>query len=206
MFLLLTSFLSADACQLTLDPNTANRDLSLSEGARKVTHTHTELSLSEGDMKVTVTAGRKQPCPDHPERFSSVWQVLCREGLSGTRCYWEAEYSRRAEIAVVYKGISRKGEQDSDSVFGCNDQSWSLSCSGSGFFAQHNNNITFIPPPSSGSRRVGVYLDWPAGTLSFYSVSSDTLTHLHTFHTTFTQPLYPGLGVWFSRVSLCMLG
>ncbi|XP_036376479.1 stonustoxin subunit beta-like, partial [Megalops cyprinoides] len=181
--------------QLTLDPNTAHRELSLSEGDRKVTHTHREL---------------EQPYPDHPERFDSWLQVLCREGLSGTRCYWEAECSGVADIAVAYKGISRKGGGVSDSVFGCNDQSWSLWCSRVGFFAQHNNNSTSIPAPSSrspSSRRVGVYLDWPAGTLSFYSVSSDTLTHLHTFHTTFTQPLYPGFGVgWSASVSLCMLG
>ncbi|XP_036381422.1 protein NLRC3-like [Megalops cyprinoides] len=178
------------ACQLTLDPNTANRDL----------------SLSEGDRKVTVTLGREQPYPDHTERFDSERQVLCREGLSGTRCYWEAEYSGGAAIAVAYKGISRKGG-GSDSAFGYNDQSWSLHCRDVGFFAHHNNNRTSIPPPSSRSRRVGVYLDWPAGTLSFYSVSSDTLTHLHTFHTTFTQPLYPGFRVgWGESVSLCMLG
>ncbi|XP_036376488.1 stonustoxin subunit beta-like [Megalops cyprinoides] len=220
MLPLLTSFLSADACQLTLDPNTAHRKLSLSEGDRKVTHTHRDLSLSEGDRKVTLThrelslsegdrkvthtPGREQPYPDHPERFDSMQQVLCREGLSGTRCYWEAEYSWEADIAVAYKGISRKGG-GSDRIFGYNDQSWSVCCSGDGFSAQHNNKSTSIPAPSS--RRVGVYLDWPAGTLSFYSVSSDTLTHLHTFHTTFTQPLYPGFGVgWCSSVSLCMLG
>ncbi|XP_036390560.1 NACHT, LRR and PYD domains-containing protein 3-like [Megalops cyprinoides] len=178
------------ACQLTLDPNTAHR----------------ELSLSEGDRKVTRTPGREQPYPNPPERFASVPQVLCREGLSGTRCYWEAECSGEAEIAVAYKGINRKGGQGSDSRFGRNDQSWSLHCSYDGFSALHNNNRTSIPALSSRSRRVGVYLDWPAGTLSFYSISSDTLTHLHTFHTTFTQPLYLGFTLWVGTVSLCMLG
>ncbi|CAL8239714.1 unnamed protein product, partial [Gadus morhua 'NCC'] len=49
--------------------------------------------------------------------------------------------------------------------------------------------------------RVGVYLDRPAGSLSFYRVSpggggsSDTLTHLHTFWSSFTQEdLLPGVG------------
>ncbi|MGL5902995.1 MAG: SPRY domain-containing protein, partial [Cetobacterium sp.] len=45
------------------------------------------------------------------------------------------------------------------------------------------------------SNRVGVYVDVSAGTLSFYSVS-DTLTHLHTFNTTFTEPLYAGFKVY----------
>ncbi|XP_036403436.1 protein NLRC3-like [Megalops cyprinoides] len=177
------------ACQLKLDPNTAHRELSLSEGDRKVTHTR----------------GREEPYRNHPERFNYVEQVLCREGLSGTRCYWEAEWSGKgAVIAVVCKGISRKG-RGIGSMFGYNDQSWSLYCRGDKFFALHNNNSTSIHTPSSRSHRVGVYLDWPAGTLSFYSVSSDTLTHLHKFYTTFTQPLYPGFAVWNGTVSLCML-
>ncbi|XP_042560269.1 NACHT, LRR and PYD domains-containing protein 12-like [Clupea harengus] len=173
------------ACELTLDPNTAHRELSLSEGNRKVTH------VSE-----------KKLYPDHPERFDCWTQVLCREGQSG-RCYWNAEWSSDvADIAVAYKSIQRKGARN-DSSFGYNDKSWSLECSGNSYSARHNKKITAIPAPSSRSSRVEVYLDWPAGTLSFYSVSSDTFTHLHTFHSTFTEPLYPGFNVWQSSVSLC---
>ncbi|CAL8353013.1 unnamed protein product [Arctogadus glacialis] len=62
------------ACELTLDPNTAHRGLSLSEDNRKVTWT-----------------GIYQSYPDHPERFYSWPQVLCREALTG-RCYWENHY------------------------------------------------------------------------------------------------------------------
>ncbi|XP_063059895.1 NACHT, LRR and PYD domains-containing protein 12-like [Engraulis encrasicolus] len=176
------------ACELTLDPNTANIDLSLSEGNRKVT-----------------CGGLQQQYPDHPDRFDYWSQVLCREGLSG-RCYWEAEWSGdRPEIAVAYKSIQRKGGGN-DSRFGWNDKSWSLDCSSNSYTARHNSKMTDIPAPSPRSSRVGVYLDWPAGTLSFYSVSSDTLTHLHTFHSTFTKPLYPGFCVYSgSSVSLCQI-
>ncbi|XP_062395995.1 NACHT, LRR and PYD domains-containing protein 12-like [Sardina pilchardus] len=174
------------ACELTLDPNTACDHLSLSEGNRKVTRVSEE-----------------QPYPDHPERFDRWVHVLCREGLTG-RCYWEAEWSGdKANIAVAYKSIQRKGRSD-DCAFGQNTKSWMLQCSSDGYSAYHNNKRTAIPAPSSHSSRVGVYLDWPAGTLSFYSVSSNTLTHLHTFHSTFTEPLYPGFAVWpDSSVSLC---
>ncbi|CAL8239534.1 unnamed protein product, partial [Gadus morhua 'NCC'] len=110
------------ACELTLDPNTAQRRLSLSEDSRKVTRVEEDQSY-----------------PDHPERFDDYPQVLSREGLPG-RCYWEVE--------------------------------------------------------------VGVYLDRPAGSLSFYRVSpggggsSDTLTHIHTFQASFTQEvLLPGVGL-----------
>ncbi|XP_041960444.1 stonustoxin subunit beta-like [Alosa sapidissima] len=174
------------ACDLTLDPNTAHRRLSLSEGNRKVTRVE-----------------KQQPYPEHPERFDSTWQVLCREGLTG-RCYWEAEWSvdDGARISVAYKSIERKGDSD-DVIMGQNAKSWSLFCSGHSYSVWHNNKRTGIPAPSSRSRTVGVYLDWPAGTLSFYSVSTNTLTHLHTFHSTFTEPLYPGFWLYYgSSVSL----
>ncbi len=144
-----------------------------------------------------------QPYPDHSERFDRCSQVLCRESLSG-RCYWEAEWSGRgAFIAMAYKGISRKGETD-DCLFGCNEKSWSLDYSFNRFSAWHNNKAIYISAPSPPSNKVGVYLDWSAGTLSFYSVSkTHSLTHLHTFNTTFTEPVYGGLGIYDSSVSLC---
>ncbi|XP_072567748.1 NLR family CARD domain-containing protein 3-like [Paramormyrops kingsleyae] len=176
------------SCQLTLDPNTAYRNLSLSEGNRKVTW------------------GAKQPYPDHPERFDCWYQVLCRESLTG-RCYWEAEWSGyEAWIGVTYKGIGRKGNS-TDCGLGDNNKSWSLFCSPDSYSVCHNNKQTVIPIEPSGSRRVGVYLDWAAGTLSFYRVSSDGLTLLYSFTSSFTEPLYPGFYVYLdSSVSLCMLG
>ncbi|XP_041096282.1 tripartite motif-containing protein 16-like protein [Polyodon spathula] len=164
------------SCDLTLDPNTAHRLLCLSEGNRKVTR-------------------RREPqqYPEHPERFENWRQVLCREGLSGTRCYWEIEWSGRwASIGVSYKGISRKGE-DNSYVLGCNDKSWSLFCSDSSYSVCHNNLETAITAPHFP--RIGVYLDFNAGILSFYGVSGDTMTPLHRFQTTFTETLYPGFGL-----------
>ncbi|MBN3272904.1 TRI16 protein, partial [Polyodon spathula] len=173
------------SCQLTLDPNTAHREICLSEGNRKVTW------------------GETQPCPDHPERFDSWEQVLCREGLSGTRCYWEIEWSGGgAFLGVTYKGIGRKG-LDASCGLGFNDKSWSLYCSGSSYTAWHKNNQTEITAPRSP--RIGVYLDFNAGTLSFYGVS-DTMTLLHRFQTTFTEPLYPGFWIGSdSPVTICQL-
>ncbi|KAK6309424.1 hypothetical protein J4Q44_G00208870, partial [Coregonus suidteri] len=153
-------------CQLTLDPNTAGTLLSLSEGNRKVTN-----------------KGQDQPYPDHPDRFTNHYQVLCREGLSG-RCYWEVEWSGGdVYTAVSYKDISRTDG------FGYNDKSWSLQCYSGSYCFIHNNVMTTVPGPQSS--RVGVYLDHKAGTLSFYSVSY-TITLLYRVQTTFTQPLYPG--------------
>ncbi|KAK9960100.1 hypothetical protein ABG768_010176 [Culter alburnus] len=182
----ITAGLQKYACNLTLDLNTANTHLALSERNRKVTHVEEEQSY-----------------PDHPERFDELPQVLCRESLSG-RCYWEAEWSGWADISLMYKGISRRGKSD-DCWFGYNEKSWSLNCIKNTFTVRHNKKSTGISVPSHPSNRVGVYLDWPAGTLSFYSISeTHTLTHLHTLNSKFTEPLYAGFGVYFSgSVSLC---
>ncbi|XP_076854882.1 NACHT, LRR and PYD domains-containing protein 3-like isoform X2 [Brachyhypopomus gauderio] len=172
------------ACELTLDPNT----------------THMRLSLSEGNRKVTMVKD-PQSYPDHPDRFDYWSQVMCRESLTG-RCYWEAEWSGWAAIAVTYKGIRRKGGSV-DCRFGYNVKSWSLYCTNNKYTVWHNKKETAIPDPPSSSNRVGVYLDWPAGTLSFYSVSLHTLTHLHTFHSTFTEPLCTGFWVGYDS-SMCV--
>ncbi|XP_044033807.1 NLR family CARD domain-containing protein 3-like isoform X2 [Siniperca chuatsi] len=170
--------------KLTLDPNTAHRDLSLSEGNRKATR------------------WTSQPYPNHPERFDFWTQVLCKEGLTG-RFYWETEWSGRAFIGVAYKGMCRKGE-GYDSWLGKNDSSWGLNCTKDGYKTWHKGMYTAVTIPPS-SNKVGAYLDWAAGTLSFFRVSCGALTLLHTFHNTFTEAVYPGfwLGWADSTVYLC---
>ncbi|CAI5669526.1 unnamed protein product [Oreochromis niloticus] len=173
------------SCQLTIDTNTVNTELQLSDNNRKVTHVEEV----------------------HPDRFDYFYQLLCRNGLTG-RCYWEVEWRGNVYISVSYRRIRRKRDSN-DCWFGHNDQSWSLNCSDDGpRNVWHNNRETPISSSSSSSsvsNRVAVYVDCPAGTLSFYRVSSDTLIHLHTFNTTFTQTLYPGFMFWSpgSSVSLC---
>ncbi|XP_062278537.1 stonustoxin subunit beta-like [Scomber scombrus] len=183
------------ACELELDPNTMNRNLKLSDNNRKVTRVEEDQSY-----------------PDHPDRFDHWPQLLCRNVLTG-RCYWEVELRGRVNISVSYRRISRKGGSY-DCLFGRNNQSWRLRFSDDGrYSAWHNKRKTSISSSSSSSssssvsNRVAVYVDCPAGTLSFYRVSSDTLIHLHTFNTTFTEPLYAGFGFWSrsGSVSLCPL-
>uniref|UniRef100_A0A3P9JMU7 Tripartite motif-containing protein 16-like n=1 Tax=Oryzias latipes TaxID=8090 RepID=A0A3P9JMU7_ORYLA len=158
------------SCQITLDPNTANRRLLLSEENRKMT-----------GMK------KPQSYSDHPDRFTDSIQVLSRESLTG-RCYWEVERKGNfVRVAVTYNNISRSGDE---SRFGLNNKSWSLDCSPNSFSFYHNNIKTSIS--ARVSSRVGVYLDHRAGVLSFYSVS-ESMTLLHRVQTTFTQPLHAGL-------------
>uniref|UniRef100_A0A9J8AI52 NACHT, LRR and PYD domains-containing protein 12-like n=1 Tax=Cyprinus carpio carpio TaxID=630221 RepID=A0A9J8AI52_CYPCA len=179
----ITAGLRKYACDLTLDPNTANTHLILSEENRKVTRVVEYQSYAV-----------------HPDRFDVRPQVLCRESLSG-RCYWEAEWSGYAGISMTYKGISRKG-WSRDCEFGYDENSWSLICSDDTFIAFHNYKLNVIRVPSELSNRIGVYVDMSAGTLSFYSVSdTNTLRHLHTFNNTFTESLYAGFGFGFYHLN-----
>ncbi|XP_070774684.1 tripartite motif-containing protein 16-like protein [Enoplosus armatus] len=161
--------------EITLDPNTA----------------HKQLLLPKGNSKATLIS-EQQSYSSHQDRFTAWFQVLSRESLTG-RCYWEVEWSGTGVyVAVAYKSISRAGGSD-ECRFGHNDKSWTLDC--------HKNNYTFfynsVQTPVSGPRssRVGVYLDHSAGILSFYSIS-ETMTLLHRVQTTFTQPLYAGLRLY----------
>ncbi|XP_009294248.2 protein NLRC3-like [Danio rerio] len=175
------------ACVLTLDPNTA----------------HTHLVLSEKNREARNVTD-PQPYPDHPERFKINEQVLCREPLTG-RCYWEVKWSGSGHIGVAYKAIDRKSGLDS--WFGLNENSWSLYSCDTIYTVWHNNKSADIIAPSACTNRVGVYVDVPSGSLSFYSVSdTNTLTHIHTFNTTFTKELYTGFGIYpEASVSLCQI-
>uniref|UniRef100_A0A3Q3K7X0 B30.2/SPRY domain-containing protein n=1 Tax=Monopterus albus TaxID=43700 RepID=A0A3Q3K7X0_MONAL len=164
-----------DYSDIILDPNTANPYLCFTEGQRVVT-----------------TRSEPQPYPDHPERFTSWAQVLCRAGMAG-RCYWEVEWAGTGgvSIGVCYRNMSRSGG-GSDCKMGDNSKSWSLDCSSSGCSFQHNKDSVNITAPCCN--RIGVYLDFRGGTLSFYSVS-DTMVLLHKVKTMFSQPLHPGFWV-----------
>ncbi|XP_070775658.1 tripartite motif-containing protein 16-like [Enoplosus armatus] len=164
--------------EITLDPNTAN----------------TKLLLSEGNRKATVMS-EQQSYSSHPDRFTAWFQVLTRESLTG-RCYWEVEWSGTGvNVAVAYKNISRAGGSD-ECVFGYNDKSWALRCDKNSYNFWYNRVQTPVSGPRSS--RVGVYLDHRGGILSFFSIS-ETMTLLHRVQTTFTQPLYAGL--WFYSFS-----
>ncbi|XP_040027244.2 tripartite motif-containing protein 16-like protein isoform X3 [Gasterosteus aculeatus] len=171
---------------LTLDPNTANPYLSFSDGRRGVT-----------------TRSEPQPYPDHPHRFTSWAQVLGRAGMAG-RCYWEVEWagSGGVSIGVCYKNMGRSGG-GSDSKLGHNSRSWSLDCSPSACFFQHNKERVTVG--AACCSRIGVYLDFRGGTLSFYNVS-DAMVLLHKVKTTFAQPVYAGFWVGLSStLRLCAL-
>nr|XP_017210826.1 stonustoxin subunit alpha-like [Danio rerio] len=174
----ITAGLHKYVCFLTLDPNTANTLLILSEENREVK-----------------SVWEYQPYPDHPDRFDGLPQVLCRESVCG-RCYWEIDWSgdHGVCISVSYKSIGRMGG-GRECAFGYNAQSWSLICSSSRFTFIHNNTRTDLPVKRI-SRRIGVFVDHSAGTLIFDNIYRDTMSLIHSVQTTFTKPLCPGFGLY----------
>ncbi|XP_061589552.1 tripartite motif-containing protein 16-like [Cololabis saira] len=174
------------SCEITLDPNTVNTRLLLSEQNRKVTRMNQRQSYS-----------------DHPDRFSKYLQVLSRESLTG-RHYWEVETTAGVvAVAVSYKNISRSG---GESRFGYNDKSWSLYCYPGSYGFFYNSISTSVSGPLSS--RIGVYVDHRAGVLSFYSVSGTTTLLLHRVQTSFTRPLHAGVTINYgtgSSAEFCKL-
>ncbi|KAM9335755.1 protein NLRC3-like [Symphorus nematophorus] len=162
------------ACELTLDSNTAHKNLLLS-----------------GENKEVSWVEEEQPYPDHQDRFDHCQQVLCEQGLQ-ERCYWEVEASKPFSFGLTYRSIGRKGDEN-DCKLGHNDKSWCLTCSDNVFYVLHSNKSATVSSFCLRSGRLGVYLDWPAGILCFYRVSSNSRRRLHTFNTTFTEPLYPAV-------------
>ncbi|XP_035241286.1 finTRIM family, member 86 [Anguilla anguilla] len=173
----------------TLDPNTAYR----------------QLRLSDGDRKATLRA-EPQPYPEHAGRFLFWRQVLCREPLAGSPCYWEAEWTgTKVTIGVAYASMGRASSDESCRL-GHNAQSWGLYWTGTGFSLWHGGRETPVKGPKA--RRVGVYLDQQAGVLAFYRVSHGQAELLVRVQADFSGPLYPGFRFWTgvgSSVTLCQL-
>uniref|UniRef100_A0A668TUK2 B30.2/SPRY domain-containing protein n=1 Tax=Oreochromis aureus TaxID=47969 RepID=A0A668TUK2_OREAU len=177
------------ACKLILDPNTANNNLILSEGNKKVIN------------------GESQSYPDHPERFD-VWpHILCREALTG-RHYWEVELNmNKGADAAAAQIIAAKYPFTLYTGFGWNNISWSLGFKWDPdptFYAEHDGKTTYHPLPPSGCPRLGVFLDWPAGTLSYYTVSFNKLSHIHTFRTNFSESVFPAFKLWTKNSSMLL--
>ncbi|XP_055009678.1 NACHT, LRR and PYD domains-containing protein 3-like [Boleophthalmus pectinirostris] len=162
---------------------------------------HPRLRFSDRKTAV-MSVNDNEPYPEHPDRFDWFYQLLCAEELCG-RSYFQVQWSGHVHVAVTYRGLQRKGKMNG-AYLGRNEQSWCLFCSDEGFSVWHNDQETVLPH-RPGSRTVGVYVDSDAGVLSFYCVA-DKLTLLHSFSTTFTQPLVPAFGFRFnSQGSLVVL-
>ncbi|CAM5148669.1 unnamed protein product [Eretmochelys imbricata] len=157
------------AVDVTLDPNTAHPNLILSE-----------------DQKTVTYDDRRQDRPDNPERFNTYPIVLGTNGFTGGRFYWEVEVGDKINwtVGVCRESVIRTGKV--------------RLTPGNGYWAVWLRDGKYeactsppkIPLPT-GIRpsRVGVFLDYEAGEVSFYSVTDRS--HLFTFTDTFSGTLRP---------------
>ncbi|KAJ0065739.1 hypothetical protein NL108_017564, partial [Boleophthalmus pectinirostris] len=172
---------------LTFDPNTANSELVLSDGNRTARR---EWSCG----RTTHHQPSDHAPPEHPERFEHCPQLLCREGLLDT-VYWEVQWAGGVDVGVAYNSLSRGGAVP-EGLLGQNSASWSLECSSGSYTPCHRGRRFKSVSPEPFSQTVGLFLDFEAGSLSFFCVSPGSMQHLHTFSASFTEPLYPGFWLW----------
>ncbi|XP_071978589.1 E3 ubiquitin/ISG15 ligase TRIM25-like [Engystomops pustulosus] len=151
------------------------------------TNTAADFVFVSGDLKTSTWSQAKQKRQDLPQRFKTFCQVLSTRSFSSGHHYWEVEMSRSemCDVGMTYPSIEREGEH---SGIGDNEKSWSLRLYEGKFSALHNMEEKSILPESS-CQRVGVFLDYEAGRLSFYELC-DPVRHLHTFTASFTEPLH----------------
>lgn len=165
---------SLSLVDVTLDPDTAHPYLFLYEGSKAV-------RLEDSHQKL----------PERPERFDSWPCVLGREALSSGRHYWEVEVGDRADwaIGVCTEDVPRKGFDPMTPENGF----WAVELYGNGYWA-----LTPLrtPLPLAGPpRRVGVFLDFELGDVSFYNMTDGS--HIYTFpNSSFSGPLRPFFCLW----------
>ncbi|XP_053545186.1 E3 ubiquitin/ISG15 ligase TRIM25-like [Bombina bombina] len=158
-----------------LDINTANNNVIVS-----------------GELKTASCSGINQQRPETPERFTYYPQVLSTRSFSSGRHYWEVQISKSGHwcVGVCYTSMGRGGRQ---SWIGNNNKSWGLN-SDKDLSVVHNT-IRISLQPLISCDTVGILLDYEAGRLTFFKLC-EPIRHLHTFTTTFTEPLHAAFCVW----------
>uniref|UniRef100_A0A8C4JL78 B30.2/SPRY domain-containing protein n=1 Tax=Dromaius novaehollandiae TaxID=8790 RepID=A0A8C4JL78_DRONO len=146
-------------------------------------------------ISAKLTTPWEQPYLDHPERFGHWRQVLSDKSLYFGRYYFEVEISGPGiYLGMTYKNIDQKGSESSSCISG-NDFSWSIMWNGKGFSAWNSDVET--PLATDVFNRIGICLNYPCRTLSFYGVISDDMTLIHQFECEFAELLYPAF--WLSK-------
>ncbi|KAM4807938.1 tripartite motif-containing protein 14-like [Rhinophrynus dorsalis] len=165
---------------------------------------HSKLRLSEDRLTVHCAWIGKFNS-NHPQRFDKLLQVMSRDSFYSGRHYWEVDLLQAGQgwwIGVTYPSIQRKGDSEF-SRLGWNSGSWCIKRYDHEHWAFHKGERTplllDVPP-----ERVGVFLDYESGVLSFFDVSSG-MKLLHTFRCRFTEPLHPALRLWDGAITMCRL-
>ncbi|XP_035856034.1 E3 ubiquitin-protein ligase TRIM39-like isoform X1 [Sander lucioperca] len=158
------------AVDVTLDPDTAHPELILSDDGKQVNH---------GDVRKNL--------PDNPERFSYFVNVLGKQSFSSGRFYFEVQVKGKTEwtLGVVRESINRKGSIPLSPEKGY----WTI-------WLRNGDEYKAAAGPSvllslkSPPQKVGVFVDYEEGLVSFYDVDAAALIYSFT-GCSFTEKLFP---------------
>uniref|UniRef100_A0A8C4HD89 Uncharacterized protein n=1 Tax=Dicentrarchus labrax TaxID=13489 RepID=A0A8C4HD89_DICLA len=161
------------AVDVTLDPDTAHPKLILSDDGKQVKH---------GDVKKNL--------PDNPQRFDYCSCVLAKQSFSSGRFYYEVQVKGKTDwtLGVVRESINRKGKI----TLSPQDGYWTIRL-------RNENEYKALADPSvclslqSQPEKVGVFVDYEEGLVSFYDVDAAALIYSFT-GCSFTEKLYPYFG------------
>ncbi|XP_053194195.1 E3 ubiquitin-protein ligase TRIM21-like [Scomber japonicus] len=165
------------AVDVTLDPDTAHPKLILSADGKQVYH---------GDVRKNL--------PDNPERFSTNVCVLGKQSLSSGRFYFEVQVTEKTkwDLGVARESINRKGNTPLSPQYGY----WTI-------WLRNGNEYKALAGPAvrlsleSRPQKVGVFVDYEEGLVSFYDVDAAALIYSFT-GCSFTEKLYPYFGPGFN--------
>uniref|UniRef100_A0A8C6VEL6 B30.2/SPRY domain-containing protein n=1 Tax=Naja naja TaxID=35670 RepID=A0A8C6VEL6_NAJNA len=150
------------------------------------------LELTGNKRKVRVSHTRKE-YKHSTKRFRNS-QVLGSQSFSEGRHYWEINTEESSVWAI---GVA-SGDIGRTDRLGMNELSWCIKCNVQHISAWHNGqetNIDVVDKPL----RVGVFLDFPAKSFSFYSLT-DKETCLHKFEINAANPVYPAFWIYFLNI------
>ncbi|XP_029283869.1 E3 ubiquitin-protein ligase TRIM21-like [Cottoperca gobio] len=155
------------AKDVTLDPDTANASLILSD-----------------DRKEVYCGDVTQSLPDNPERFNPAINVLGKQSFSSGRFYYEVQVKGKTswDLGVVKESIVRKGSILASPENGY----WTICLREGDKYKASAANISVKKPLN----KVGVFVDYEKGLVSFHDVDSAELIHNFT-DCSFTEKLYP---------------
>nr|XP_040042839.1 E3 ubiquitin-protein ligase TRIM39-like isoform X1 [Gasterosteus aculeatus aculeatus] len=157
------------AVDLTLDPQTAHRQLILSDDGKQV-------KLDDVEKKL----------PNNPERFINGFCVLTKQSFSSGRFYFEVQVEGKTwwYLGVIRESVERKGFIS----LSPQDGYWIICMNGNKYFAYDDPAV--ILSLKSGPQKVGVFVDYEEGVVSFYDVEAAALIYSFT-GCSFTEKLFP---------------